>query len=144
VNMDFLRQVSIYRPYATEVPLPLFEPGLSAGCFDDAIAALQEPARPVGERGPLRVQELLFMRVAKHSERQPDEAVAAYVIRAQTTTCFELQHLLVDPHFRGRGLGSESKGARQLVVHGHSDCLFLQRYGFQTTDTGWSYTFTPE
>ena len=156
MDREFVRGISIFRPYAGEAPLHLLEPGYSQHLFDDALAALGEPARPVGRRGPTRIQELLFVRVAKHDERSHQESVAAYVVRARSATSFELQHLLVDPFFRGRGLGrwllghamglSETKGARELVVLGDHplQARFLSTYGFQQTPEGWLFTFTPE
>lgn len=156
MDREFLRGISIYRPYGGEAPLHLLEPGYSQHLFDDALAALEQPARPVGYRGPMRIQELLFMRVAKHDERTEQESVAAYVVRAQSATSFELQHLLVDPDFRGRGLGrwlmghaiglAETKGARELVIVGENpqQASFLNRYGFTQTAQGWQFVFTPE
>jgi GNAT superfamily N-acetyltransferase len=156
VDREFLRGISIYRPYGGEAPLHLLEPGYSEQLFDDALAALEQPARPVGHRGPMRIQELLFMRVAKHDERTEQESVAAYVVRARTAISFELQHLLVDSDFRGRGLGrwllghaiglAETKGARELLVVGehHQQAKFLSTYGFVQTPQGWIFTFTPE
>ncbi len=151
MNREFLRQVGIFRPYPNEVPLRLLQG--PAEQFEDVLAGLGAPARQTSQ-GPSRVQELKFLRVAKHPDVAPEDGIAAYVVRARNATEFALDYLYVDPPFRQRGLGrwllghaiglSESKGARVICVPHAGDCEFLTRYGFARTDTEYRFTLTPE
>ena len=102
----------------------------------------------------MRVQELKFLRVAKHPDVAPDDGIAAYVVRARSAIEFGLDYLYVDTEFRHRGLGrwllghaiglAESKGAREITSMQAPDCAFLARYGFVNDGERWRFTLRPE
>ncbi|MGA0839792.1 MAG: GNAT family N-acetyltransferase [Pseudomonadales bacterium] len=96
------------------------------------------------------VVALELVRVAKLDGR----IVAAYGIRPQTPTCYELVSLVVEHAWRGRDFGrwlmghalglAESRGGREVVVRGHHHADFLQRFGFAPSGSDLRLELTPE
>jgi len=112
------QDASIYRPYPDEVPWELLL---------------------LGDPDEERVTGYLdtdYMRVAKDGET----VAGAYVVEAESAIRYALRNLVVAPGYRRKGLGawllghaiglSESKGAREIVIHDTRPRSFFTRVGF--------------
>lgn len=96
------------------------------------------------------VVALELVRVAKLEGR----IVAAYGIRPETPTCYELVALTVEDVWRGRAFGrwlmghalglAESRGGREVVVRGQRYADFLRRFGFEPSGNDLRLELTPE
>jgi N-acetylglutamate synthase-like GNAT family acetyltransferase len=126
------RHLETFRPWDHEMPWDL----LLLGGADRQ--ALQE------------VVALELVRVAKLEGR----IVAAYGIRPETPTCYELVALTVEDVWRGRAFGrwlmghalglAESRGGREVVVRGQRYADFLRRFGFEPSGNDLRLELTPE
>ncbi len=132
MNRFLSKEVSIYYPYAEEIPYDLLE---DAGADPERVANLSnEP----------------FIRVAKHS----GQVIGVYLLSQLDAQTFCLDALAVAPAFRNRGLGSwlvghaigvsESRGGRRVVVPRPYAGGLLARQGFAAQDPGQVLTITPE
>lgn len=126
------RHLETFRPWAHEMPWDLL---LRVGADRQA---LQE------------VVALELVRVAKLEGR----IVAAYGIRPETPTRYELVALAVEDAWRGRAFGrwlmghalglAESRGGREVVVRGQRYADFLRRFGFEPSGNDLRLELTPE
>ena len=126
------RDLTLYRPYADEIPWDL----LAADAVDeDALRA---------------VLELDLMRVAKLE----GQIVGAYGIRPLTEIRHELVALRVLEAHRRKGYGrwilghaiglAESRGGREILVRGTAAARFLARTGFEQHGNDLLLELTPE
>jgi GNAT superfamily N-acetyltransferase len=126
------RDADIYRPYRDEIPWELL--------------ALAEP----DEARLMHYADADYLRVAKNG----NDVAGAYVVEALAPTRFCLRLLVVEPGYRGKGLGawllghaiglSESKGGREIVVPDTRPRSLFTRVGFVPQDDHLLLTLTPE
>lgn len=130
------QDVSIFRPYADEIPWELL--------------LLADP----DEARVYEYADADYMRVAKLE----DQALGVYVVRARSPTVFELCNLAVAPGWRGRGLGrwllghaigiAESKGGREILIASAPPSAGLKRLfertGFVARGQGFELQLMPE
>ncbi len=132
MNRFLSKEVSIYYPYAEEIPYDLLK---EAGADPARVANLShEP----------------FVRVAKHT----GQVIGVYLMSQLDAQTFRLDALAVESAFRNRGLGSwlvghaigvsESRGGRRVLVTRPYAGGLLGRQGFEPQAGGQVLTITPE